>query len=77
MTQLERAQMVRAQLLAMLPDLDRLSRSLSVVLDEAQNAPPDGASDGSIGETQYSQLRKINESVGKLTLALMFDARAT
>ena len=75
MTQLERADAIRADFLKMFPEIDRLSRDLSIVLDEAQNAPPDGAADGTVSEVQYAQLHSIQKAAGKLILSLLFNSR--
>lgn len=74
-TQLERADAIRSQFKKLFPEIDRLSRELSIVLDEAQNAPPDGTADGTIGEVQYGQLHSIQKAAGRLTMVLLFDTR--
>lgn len=71
-TQLERADAIRAKFAALIPEIDRLSRELSIVLDEAQNDP---AADGTIIATQFNQLTSIQKGASKLVLALMFNTR--
>lgn len=76
MTQLERADAIRAKFMAMLPQIDALSKELSEILDDAQVMPEDGGqSDLTINEVQFNQLRQINNCAGKLVLALLFDSR--
>lgn len=58
MTQLDRALRALATLQPTGPEL-AAAKVLSDIVDEAQNSPPDGGSDGSIGVTQWYAMRLV------------------
>jgi hypothetical protein len=72
-TQLEMANSIRGQYREHFAALASLKDRLSKLLDESQNPPPDGGSDGTIGEVQYNQLRSIEKATRGLLVALLFD----
>ena len=76
MTQLERADAIRAGFKKLFPEIDRLKQELDKLLGEAQNAPPHGEADGTIFDVQYSQLRSIEKAASRLLVSLLFDTRA-
>jgi|HubBroStandDraft_2_1064218.scaffolds.fasta_scaffold01263_17 hypothetical protein len=75
MTQYERSRALREQLKELFPELSRAHESLRKLLDEAQNGPPDGDSDGSIDEIQYAHLRSIERNLQAFLAAQLFDRR--
>jgi hypothetical protein len=74
-TQLQRAKLIRERYKRWFPILDELKQDLAGLLDEASNPPPDGVSDGTIGETQFGQLRSIEKATRNLLVALLFDSK--
>ena len=50
--------------------LKMLNDKLSFLVGQAQNSPPDGASDGSIAEPQWYLYRRITELVNDLYILL-------
>jgi hypothetical protein len=75
LTQMEKARLIRAQLLEHFPELDELRNELVSLLGKAQNAPPHGEVDGSLSEVQYNQLRFIEQALQKFLSAQLFDTR--
>ena len=75
MTQYERSRALRDQLKRLFPELAQARDDLRKLLDEAQNKPPHGDSDGSIYEIQYNQLRGIERALGAFLAAQLFDRR--
>lgn len=71
-TQRERASRIVKEIRTHFAELARLKDELSIVLDDAQNDPPHGDRDGSIGETEYGQLRSIWKATGNLLVATLF-----
>ena len=43
---------------------------LRIVIDEAQNGPPDGESDGSIDEALWNKLKRVEKAMYELTGAV-------
>jgi hypothetical protein len=75
-TQMEVADSIRAQYKEHFALLVVLKDRLEKLLDESQNPPPHGGSDGSIGEAQYNQLRSIAKATRGLLVALLFDTQS-
>jgi hypothetical protein len=75
-TQLQQAKLIRDRYKRWFPILDELKQDLGALLDEAQNEQPEGNSDGTICETQWAQLRSIEEATRDLLIALLFDTKA-
>jgi hypothetical protein len=71
--QYARSQALRERLKKSFPELASIKDELGRLLDEAQNAPPHGASDGTITEVQYNQLRGIHKALRTLLVAQLFD----
>jgi hypothetical protein len=74
-TQLSQGYALRREIKALYPQLAALRERLSKLLDESQNPPPDGHSDGSMTETQFNQLRSIERKLADFLLAALFDTR--
>ena len=55
------------------PEMDSIKQELGHLLDEAQNSPPAGISDGTINEIQFNQLRDIHDALQKLLVAQLFN----
>jgi hypothetical protein len=70
MSQLKRADALRADLKKFFPELDRIKQDLERLLDEAQNVPPHGNADGTVSVVQYRQLRGVERAVRDLLLSL-------
>lgn len=72
-TQLQRAVLIRERYAKLFAKLAMLRKDLDQLLDEAQNSPPEGASDGTIKAVQFKQLRGIEKATQELIVALLFD----
>lgn len=62
---------VRA-LKALFPDLARVKDELELVLNEAQNPPPQGRADGSISPELWAQLRQVRVALRDVLVAIAF-----
>jgi hypothetical protein len=71
-TQLERAATELVRVSKMFPELAHIQDQLREVLDEAQNAPPQGASDGSIYAQAWNSARAVEKALNELLLSLRF-----
>lgn len=71
MTQKERALLVVAALKTHVEDLKSCERVLDQVLEEAQNGPPDGASDGSLSLQEWGRLKELRETLEELLWRLV------
>ncbi len=74
-TQYAQSQALRERLKKLFPELVSAKDDLGKLLDEAQNAPPHGGSDGSITPVQYNQLRGIHDTLNRFLVAQLFDTR--
>lgn len=72
MTQLERAQQSIASLREMFPRLEAIKEDLHHIMGEAQNRPPQGRSDGSMTEEQFSRTRTVEQALRDLTISLLY-----
>lgn len=71
-TQLARGRDATARLLKLFPELAQCKEVLHKVVDEGQNAPPDGQRDGSLTEQQWTNLRDTKDALSRLLLCLLF-----
>ena len=71
-TQLEVALSSVKLLKEVFPQLDAVHQRLGNVLNDAQNDPPHGERDGSIGEQTYNQLRSIDNAIRDLLVSTLF-----
>jgi hypothetical protein len=74
-TQYTRLRELRDRLLKLFPELAEIKDEMNRLLDDAQNPPPDGASDGTIEPTQYNQSRSIAEALSRLLITQLFDSK--
>ena len=76
MTQLERADAIRARFKVMYPEINQISKEILDLLDEARVLPQNGGdSDGAISEVQFNQLQSIQKNTDNLLRSLLFDMR--
>ena len=76
MTQLERADAIRARFKVMYPEINQISKEILDLLDEARVLPQNGGdSDGTISEVQFNQLQSIQKNTDNLLRSLLFDMR--
>lgn len=76
-TQYMRARALRKRMMKLFPELSTVKDELEELLDEAQNGPPYGEADGSIGATQYAQLRSILVTLRRFLVAQLFDTQSS
>jgi hypothetical protein len=74
-TQQERANAARDIVNELYPKLDEARCELRKVLDEAQNPPPEGQSDGSMTEVQWKQHRAVKKALDDLILTHLFRTK--
>lgn len=76
-TQLSRADAIRRELKPLAREVDKLRLRLGLLLNEAQNRPPQGSADRTISEAQFNQLRSLETAMRDLMLASLFDSRSS
>lgn len=67
-TQRERADDIVAKI--RLASVEAMAAELSVVIEESQNDPPYGFSDGSIDAVRWRRYRALRESLDRMVLAV-------
>ena len=75
MSQISRSRDIRNTLRRLFPELRQAKDDLTLLLDDAQNAPPEGRADGSIGALQYGQLRNIEHALREFLISTLFDTK--
>lgn len=75
MSQLSRSRDIRNTLRRLFPELRQAKDDLTLLLDDAQHAPPGGRADGSIGALQYGQLRNIENALREFLISTLFDTK--
>jgi len=72
MTQLDDTRVLIEKLREMFPRLEAIKEDLHYITGEARNMPPEGKSDGSMDETQWSRARAVEQALRDLTIALLY-----
>jgi hypothetical protein len=70
-TQMEISESLLGMCREQLPSLRVLRTALEQLLDESQNPPPVGGSDGTMTADRYNDLRFIEQSVSKLMAGIV------